>query len=200
MWRPTVASSVSRFNEINRRFTCTRYMDNELIASTFKRIETELATLKAELFQLPVGNRVAQYIDAVLHYRPGFKVEFSIFFGGYKQWLPERERDDWPKARVIQELPLPLKIVNEGRSDQPKKMIDGLSFAAPPPPKPEPEPKPAYDGLPMGKIVRSMINEWDGGRRKYTWADIAAKLNEEGILDPDGDEWDERTAHRFYFS
>jgi hypothetical protein len=177
-------------------------MDVELIASTFKRIETELATLKAELFQLPVGNRVAQYIDAVLHYRPGLKVEFSIFFGGFKQWLPERERDDWPKARVIQELPQSLKIVNEGRSDQPKKMIDGLSFTAPPPSKPEPEPKAAYDRLPMGKVVRSMINEWDMKTctKKYSWADIAAKLNEEGILDPDGDEWDGHTAASFYHS
>jgi hypothetical protein len=43
-----------------------------------------------------------QYIDATLHRRDGCKIEFSVFYSGFKAWLPER--DEWPKARVIQEL------------------------------------------------------------------------------------------------
>src|SRR5205085_617664 len=88
-------------------------------------LNTQSAALLAEL-RGQSRTILDQYIDACLHRRDGFKVKFFDLYSGFKKWLPERERENWSKGRVLQELP--FQTVPEGRSDQPTQMVQGLSW------------------------------------------------------------------------
>jgi len=144
------------------------------------------------------GTLLEQYVDTCLHRRAGEQVAFSDFYSRFKSWLPERERDNWTKGRVLQELP--FKIRNEGRSDQPRRMIEGLSWQ-PEPPKPEPvtaEPakplNPDFDGEALYRLIQRLQSE---GVR--THADVAKKLNELGHRAEDGSYWDGRSVGDFIY-
>jgi hypothetical protein len=139
-----------------------------------------------------------QYIDASLHRRDGFKMAFSELYAAFKAWLPERERENWSKGRVLQELAFPT--ADEGRSDQPRKMVQGLSWH-PAPPKPEPvkpepvKPKnPDYDHQKMLALIKSLFSE-----SVKSFDQVALKMNELGHRDKYGNPWEKKTVADVHF-
>jgi len=166
------------------------------IVAQLRELFAKAAPLLAEL-DGRAGTLLDQYVDTCLHRRASEQVAFSDFYGRFKSWLPERERDNWTKGRVLQELP--FKIRNEGRSDQPRRMIEGLSWQ-PEPPKPEPV---KVDATPLNPDFDGAALYWvqDGLRKGglRTYSEIAAKMNELGHRDENGQKWDAKSVedHRW---
>lgn len=156
-------------------------MNETKIAELVRRIETDLAELKAEL--AGITNRVHRFVETTLYRVADSQIAFTDFYRAFRLWLPEGERGEWPKARVIQEL-APFRVIDAGRPDQPRKMIVGLSLIAPKAVKPD-NGNPDYDELAMFKLVRRMYRE-----ERLGLDAIATKLNELGHRDRYGREWD----------
>jgi len=161
------------------------------IVARLAELNAQSAALLAELHGQS-RTMLDQYIDAHLHRREGFTVAFSDLYSAFKAWLPERERESWSKGRVRQELPQGLLIVHEGRSDQPRKMVQGLSWhpspPPPEPPKPEPPKNPDYDEDKLFWVARNMQKE---GMKVHQ---IAACMNELGHRDKTGEPWDQQNT------
>jgi hypothetical protein len=163
------------------------------IVARLAELNAQTAALLAEL-RGDSRTLLDQYIDASLHRRDGFTVAFSELYSGFKAWLPDRERESWPKARVLQELP--FQTADEGRTDQPRKMVQGLSWhPAPPlpePPKPEHvKPKnPDYDEA----MIRELIKRFRNEGVLNTYVEYSKKLNELGHCDKYGNAWLKETV------
>ena len=150
------------------------------IRDAIKQVEAGLSALKAAIGD-GGDTSPAGYIAARLHRVPGRDTPFADFLAAYKAWIPESERKEWTRGRMKDELArLGFVLRNTGRLDQPRAMIEGLSFY--PPPEVE-TPKPPYDWAAFDEAALPMRR---AGRKDN---EIAAELNKLGILSPEGDQW-----------
>jgi hypothetical protein len=163
-------------------------VNQERVAELLKQLAAELAV---DLTDAHHVSALRAWIDTNLYADIDRSIAFTDVYASFKRSLPENLKGEWSKARVLAELG--NAVVLEGRKDQPRKMVRGFSWHAPPaPPPPPPVIDPAAKGYDHKRAYRVAKEMHDAGRN-VGWICTMLAASPHELVAPDGsDYWKDR--------